>query len=162
MALTFDAFINPPDFDKKNLTALQYDSAMEGYGLSFGFAVMIATSLTMVSIMLIVNLHTLVHDEDVIGYLLEFGHYRIVLLVLVTALAITTLCGISVTAKASYPPRVFTGVVALGTTSVTIVLAALVSQVKFTKAATAARLSRVKGVPAGTMATTTTMSMVID
>ena len=145
MALSFDAFLNPPDFDatQSNLTDIEIDMALVRYGIAFGCAVMISTSLVMVSIMLIVNLHTLVHDEDVVGYLLQFGYYRIVLLLLVTALSISMLAGVSVTASAAYPPKVFTAVLALGSTSIVIVLGALAAQVRFTKAATSARLAGV-------------------
>ena len=69
---------------------------------------MISASLVMVSIMLIINLHTLVHDKDFTGYLLQFGFFRIVLLLLVAALSVSMLAGVLVTASAAYPLKVFT------------------------------------------------------
>jgi hypothetical protein len=103
---------------------------------------MLSTTLVMVAIMFIVNLHTMVHDEDVVKYLQRFGYYRVVLLVLVTALVVSMLVGVSMTASGIYTSKVFIVVLATGCTSIVCVLAALSRLTHFTKGAVVSRLDR--------------------
>jgi hypothetical protein len=149
MALSFDAFLNPPDFQGSianinDTEDIENTRSLEIYGIAFGCAVMISTALVMVSIMFIVNLHTMVHDEDVIQFLVHFGYYRIVLLALVTALSVSMLVGISTAATSVYTSKVFFVVLAVGCTAIATVLLALSSLMKFAKGTLADHLERLE------------------